>query len=72
MKTSVTLIDYGVGNLLSVQRALEKIGADVVVSSDPRVIRNSNRIVLPGVGAFPVAMKSLHELNLVSTIQNYA
>ncbi len=72
MKTSVTLIDYGVGNLLSVHRALEKIGANVVVSSDPKIIRNSNKIVLPGVGAFPVAMKSLYELNLVSTIQDYA
>jgi glutamine amidotransferase len=68
----VTIIDYGVGNLLSVQRGLEQCGAKVLLSSDPKVILASERVVLPGVGAFPKAMEALHKLNLVSTIQEFA
>ena len=68
----VTIIDYGVGNLLSVQRGLEKCGARVLLSSDAKEILASQRVVLPGVGAFPKAMESLHNLNLVSTIQEFA
>lgn len=65
----VTIIDYGVGNLLSVQRGLEHCGAKVVLTSDPEVILASKRIILPGVGAFPNAMQALKELDLVSVIQ---
>ena len=65
----VTIIDYGVGNLLSVQRGFEKCGAKVVLTSNPKVILSSNRVVLPGVGAFPNAMNALSALNLVSVIQ---
>jgi imidazole glycerol-phosphate synthase subunit HisH len=68
----VTVIDYGVGNLLSVQRGLEHCGAKVSLSSDPRVILKSERVVLPGVGAFPRAMEALHRLKLVSVIQEFA
>lgn len=68
----VTIIDYGVGNLLSVQRGLEHCGAKVSLSSDPRTILKSERVVLPGVGAFPKAMEALHKLELVSTIQEFA
>lgn len=66
---SVTVIDYGVGNLLSVQRGLEHCGADVVVTSDPNTVLAGKRLVLPGVGAFSNAMQALHERNLVSAIQ---
>jgi glutamine amidotransferase len=70
MSTSVvTIIDYGVGNLLSVQRGFEKCGARVLVTSDPKVIRNAERVVLPGVGAFPNAMEALKRLNLIVTLQ---
>jgi glutamine amidotransferase len=65
----VTIIDYGVGNLLSVQRGFEKCGAKVVLTSNPKEILSSNRVVLPGVGAFPNAMNALSALNLVSVIQ---
>lgn len=49
---TVTVIDYGVGNLLSVARALEFCGGEVEVTSDPTKIRSASRLVLPGVGAF--------------------
>ncbi|MFC7069795.1 imidazole glycerol phosphate synthase subunit HisH [Halobaculum lipolyticum] len=48
----VTVIDYGVGNLRSLRRGLERAGADVVVSDDPEAIRDAEALVLPGVGAF--------------------
>jgi glutamine amidotransferase len=50
--TKVTIVDYGVGNLLSVKRGFEYSGVDVEVSSDLASIKNASRIVLPGVGAF--------------------
>lgn len=64
----VTVIDYGAGNLLSVQRALEYCGANVVLTADPDIILSSKRVVLPGVGAFPDAMQALENLGLVATI----
>ena len=66
--TEVTIIDYGVGNLLSVKRGLEKSGANVVITSDTKTIISSQRIVLPGVGAFQNALKSLNNLGIVEAI----
>jgi glutamine amidotransferase len=71
-RTQVTVIDYGVGNLLSVKRSLENQGAEVCVTSDPKIIRSSQKLVLPGVGAFPRAIQALRELKLVEAIQEYA
>ena len=68
----VTIIDYGVGNLLSVQRGFEHCGAKVILTSDPTIILTSQRVVLPGVGAFPNAMAALEKLDLVSVIQELA
>ena len=65
----ITVIDYGVGNLLSVQRGLEHCGARVTVTSDPQAILAATKVVLPGVGAFKNAMETLHRLNLVDAIQ---
>jgi len=62
--TKVTIIDYGVGNLLSLKMSLEFLGAEVVISRDERVIENSSHIILPGVGAFPKAMEIIKGLNL--------
>ena len=61
---NVTIIDYGVGNLLSVRRGFEHHGVSVEVTRDPNKILTSQRVVLPGVGAFPNAMKILNKLNL--------
>lgn len=71
-KPEITVIDYGAGNLLSVQRALEHCGAKVVLTSDPAVVVEARRVVLPGVGAFANAMQALVEFNLVPAIQELA
>lgn len=70
---SVVIVDYGVGNLFSVERALKKIGSSrVVISNDRSVILDADRLVLPGVGAFGDGMRNLAELGLVSAIADYA
>lgn len=71
-KPKITLIDYGVGNLLSVQRGLEHCGAEVVLTSDPDAVIAASRVVLPGVGAFANAMQGLQERNLVPAIRELA
>ncbi|QDC51245.1 imidazole glycerol phosphate synthase subunit HisH [Candidatus Methylopumilus universalis] len=63
------LIDYGMGNILSVKRALEHVGAHVIVSSNPDLISKARRLVLPGVGAFPDAMEELNHRGLASAIK---
>ena len=68
----ITVIDYGVGNLLSVRRGLEHCGANVTVTADPKVIVASGKVVLPGVGAFRSAMETLHQLDLVDAIREVA
>jgi imidazole glycerol-phosphate synthase subunit HisH len=65
----VTVIDYGVGNLLSVQRGLEHCGAKVILTADPEKILTAKRVVLPGVGAFTNAMQALESLGLVAVIR---
>ncbi len=69
MKPSVALIDYGMGNLGSVAKALEKVGFEVRRTNKPEVLTKSDAIVLPGVGAFGDAMKHLEELKLVDTLK---
>lgn len=59
METAI--IDYGMGNLLSVQRAFEKCGSEAVIIDNPLELRHAERIVLPGVGAFPDAMQHLRQ-----------
>ena len=71
-KPEITLIDYGVGNLLSVQRGLEHCGANVILTSDPEAVIAASRVVLPGVGAFANAMQALEERNMVPAIQEIA
>lgn len=70
--SDVTVIDYGVGNLLSVQRGLEHCGAKVSISSDPEEILSAKRVVLPGVGAFGNAMQTLEGLGLVEVVREVA
>jgi glutamine amidotransferase len=71
-KPKITVIDYGVGNLLSVQRGFEYCGAEVVLTSDPEAVVAAERVVLPGVGAFANAMQALQELGLLRAIQAVA
>jgi imidazole glycerol-phosphate synthase subunit HisH len=71
-RLEITIIDYGVGNLLSVQRGLQHCGAEVFLTSDPDAVLAAKRVVLPGVGAFANAMQALRKRNLVSAIQAFA
>ena len=64
----IAIIDYGMGNLHSANKALQKIGADTVVTSDPKIIRQAQKVVLPGVGAFGDCMRNLPEYGLVEPI----
>jgi imidazole glycerol-phosphate synthase subunit HisH len=69
MSLSITVIDYGAGNLRSIRRALEAAGADVTVSSDSGDVRQADAVVFPGVGAAGAAMDRLHHLGLVDVIR---
>jgi glutamine amidotransferase len=60
----VAVIDYGMGNRRSVQKALEHVGATAQITHDLDELRRADGLVLPGVGAFPLAMRRLHELGL--------
>ena len=64
----IAIVDYGVGNLFSLNCSLAAIGAEVTVTSDPAVLRKADHILLPGVGAFGDAMAKLKEYNLIEVI----
>lgn len=72
MKPVVTVVDYGMGNILSVMRALEHCGAEVALESDPSLIAAAPRLVLPGVGAFGDGMAELQQRGLVEALRAYA
>jgi len=69
---TVTIIDYGIGNLLSVARAFEHCGANIVLTDDPAKITGADFLVLPGVGAFADGMAGLKERKLVDPILEFA
>lgn len=69
-KNEIVVIDYGVGNLLSVQRALEHCGAKSIITSDPEVILKAEKLLLPGVGAFSKAMQALNDRGLVDVLKS--
>jgi glutamine amidotransferase len=64
----VTIVDYGSGNLRSVQKAFEHLGAVATITDDPEVVAAAERLVLPGVGAFGDAMRELRRRDLVAPI----
>ncbi len=64
----IAVVDYGRGNLHSVTSAFETIGEDVMIASTPEELEAADRIVLPGVGAFPAGMGSLRESGLVDSL----
>ena len=65
------IVDYGMGNLRSVQKGFEKVGSRAIISRDAEQIKNAPRLVLPGVGAFPECMKNLSRLNLIEPILEF-
>jgi glutamine amidotransferase len=70
MKTSIAIVDYGMGNLRSVAQALRKAApeADVAIVDQPEAIRAADRVVLPGQGAMPDCMRSLGESGLQEAV----
>ena len=64
----VVIIDYNIGNLSSVTSALKRVGIEAVITRDKELIRQARAIVLPGVGAFPVAMNNLKKYDLTKFI----
>ncbi len=67
----ILVVDYGMGNLRSVSKALEHLGASVKVSSEPRDIECADKLVLPGVGAFGDAVSELKKLRLEDAIRSF-
>lgn len=65
----IVVVDYGMGNLRSVSKALESLGASVRVSGNPADVVQASKLILPGVGAFPAAMQELNRRGLVEPIK---
>ncbi|MDD5157820.1 imidazole glycerol phosphate synthase subunit HisH [Sulfurimonas sp.] len=68
MSASIVIVDYGMGNLRSVQKAFEKVGFRAIITREHELIKSATHIVLPGVGAFRDAMKNLNSLGLVEVL----
>ena len=68
----IAIIDYGAGNLRSVQKACQFVGADAIITSSPDEIRSADHVILPGVGAFGDCMASLEKSGLVEVIKEVA
>lgn len=66
------IIDYGAGNLMSVKKALDFIGAQSIITSDPSEIESADSVILPGVGSFGDAMRSMRERGLDSAVKKAA
>jgi len=65
----IAIIDYGMGNLRSVQKGFERMGREAVVTRDPKTILDAGKVVLPGVGAFPDCMRNLEEYGLIDAVK---
>ena len=68
---SVLIIDYGLGNLNSVLRAVSAVGGKPYISQNPQELKNAQKVILPGVGAFAAGMKDLAKRNLTTAIYEY-
>lgn len=68
MSGQIVIIDYGMGNLNSVKRILSNLKAISIISSDPKIIANADKLILPGVGHFKKAMENLVTLNLLEIL----
>jgi glutamine amidotransferase len=64
----IAVIDYGLGNLLSISNALEELGQEFCITNKPEEIRKADKIILPGVGAFPDGMKNLKAAGLIDVL----
>ena len=64
MSARIAVLDYGIGNLRSVEKALEHVGAGAAITRDPTEVSDADGVILPGVGAFPKAMERVREFGL--------
>jgi len=64
----IAIIDYGMGNLRSVEKGFHKVGVDVTVTNKPDVVKKADAVVLPGVGAFKDCMRELTDLELIDAV----
>lgn len=67
----IAIVDYGMANLRSVEKALLKVGGDPVITADPAEIARAEKVVLPGVGAFCAAMSNLHGAGLDNAVRSH-
>ena len=68
MKEKIGILDYGAGNMINVSRAVEYLGHQFELVSSPADLNKVNKLIMPGVGAFPVAMDNLCKLGLIDFI----
>ncbi len=68
---NVFIIDYEMGNLKSVEKAVEKVGAKPIVSSEPEKLLKSDKVILPGVGAFRDCISNLKKYNFIEALKDY-
>ena len=67
----IALLDYGSGNLRSVEKALRKVGADLLVTTRPESLRDARAVVLPGVGAFDDCISAMQRQELLGAVRNF-
>jgi imidazole glycerol-phosphate synthase subunit HisH len=72
MALKVTILDYGIGNILSVRRVFESFGTEVFLTDNPDDVLKAKMLVLPGVGAFADGMQGLRDRNLIGAIRQYS
>jgi imidazole glycerol-phosphate synthase subunit HisH len=72
MQSKITIVDYGMGNLRSVQKKFIKIGAQVQISGDPKIIEQASKLVLPGVGHFANGVQNLKDFKLWNILNEQA
>ena len=71
MSSKVAIVDYGLGNLFSINQACEYVGLDSTITNDPQIISSADALILPGVGAFGDAMGSLEDNNLIEPLLTF-
>ncbi len=71
-RPSIAVVDYGMGNRRSVEKALQRVGAEAFVSRQPGELQRADGLLLPGVGAFPAAMEVIERLGLDALLREYA
>jgi imidazole glycerol-phosphate synthase subunit HisH len=64
----IAIVDYGMGNLKSVEKGFKKVGVEAIVTSNPRVVNDARAVVLPGVGAFRDCIRNLTDLSLTESV----